>query len=365
MLRHSKIFLALAFSAAWAWAQGTNQTGAAQGGDQPKPPAASQPSGNKPEAGGFVFRAETRLVILHATVVDKSNHLITNLPESAFKVYENNVEQTLKIFRREDVPVSVGIVVDNSGSMRDKREKVNAAALAFVKASHPQDEVFIVNFNDEAFLDQDFTNKQELLQDALKRIDQRGGTAFYDALSMSMDHLKEKATKDKKVILLITDGEDNASQLTFEKLLRKVQESETAIFTVGLLNEEERRAARRTRRALSALAEASGGAAFFPKDVGEVDEIAHKIALDIRNQYTLGYTPSNDAQDGSFRQVKVVLVGAAKNYTVRTRSGYYARSSASAESFPLPGKPDEPIPVEQHPRLPAQALAKPVSSLAH
>ena len=194
----------------------------------------------KPEVGGFIFRAETRLVVLHATVVDKSNHFVTNLQQSAFRVFENGVEQTLKVFRREDVPVSVGILVDNSGSMRDKREKVNAAALAFVRASHPQDEVFIVNFNDEAFLDQDFTNSQDLLQDGLKKIDQRGGTAFYDALSMSLDHLKEKAKKDKKVILLITDGEDNASQLTLEKLLRKVGESEAAIFTVGLLNEEER-----------------------------------------------------------------------------------------------------------------------------
>ncbi|MBI3693890.1 MAG: VWA domain-containing protein [Acidobacteria bacterium] len=305
----------------------------AWGGQQPKPPT--------PEVGGFIFRAETRLVVLHATVVDKSNHFVTNLRQSAFRVFENGVEQTLKVFHREDVPVSVGIIVDNSGSMRDKREKVNAAALAFVKASHPQDEVFIVNFNDEAFLDQDFTNSQDLLQDGLKKIDQRGGTAFYDALSMSLDHLKEKAKKDKKVILLITDGEDNASQMTLEKLLRKVGESEAAIFTVGLLNEEERRAQRRTKRALSNLAEASGGAAFFPKDVGEVDEIAHKVAADIRNQYTLGYTPINQAEDGSFRQVKVTLVGAGKNYAVRTRTGYYARGAGS--SAPKPGPPSSQL----------------------
>lgn len=316
-------FLLLAVWAVVAWAQ-----------KPAAPPKTSPPvreSGQKPEAGGFIFRAETRLVVLHATVLDKNNHFVTNLPQSAFKVYENAVEQHLKVFRREDVPVSVGIVVDNSGSMRDKREKVNAAALAFVKASHSQDEVFIVNFNDEAFLDQDFTNKQELLQDALKKIDQRGGTAFYDALSMSLDWMHDKAKKDKKVVLLVTDGEDNASQMTLEKLLRKAQEmQDVAIFTVGLLNEEERRAARRTRRALNSLAEATGGASFFPKELGEVDDIAHRIAADIRNQYTLGYTPTNEAQDGSFRQVKVVLVGPGKNHTVRTRSGYYARGSATA-----------------------------------
>jgi VWFA-related protein len=362
MLRHSKFFIVALLFAFLIRAQNP--------APKPSGKAATAPdaSGSKPEVGGFTFRSETKLVVLNATVVDKSNHLITNLGESAFRIYENNVEQTLKVFRREDVPVSVGIIVDNSGSMRDKREKVNAAALAFVKASHPQDEVFIVNFNDEAFLDQDFTNKQELLQDALKRIDQRGGTAFFDAVSMSMDHLKEKATKDKKVILVITDGEDNASQMTFEKLLRKVQESETAIYAVGLLNEEERRSARRTKRALSSLAEASGGAAFFPKDVGEVDEIAHKVALDIRNQYTLGYTPTNDAQDGTFRQVKVVLVGPAKNYTVRTRTGYYARNSNAGLfapfNLPLPLNHD-PIPVEQHARASAFALAQPLPLLAH
>ncbi len=269
-------------------------------------------------------------MVLHATVQDKDQHLVTNLQQSAFKVYENNVEQPLKVFRREDVPVSLGLVIDNSGSMRDKRERVNAAALTFVKVSNPDDEVFIVNFNDEAFLDQPFTSSQDLLNDALKKVDQRGGTAFYDALSMSIDHLREKAKKDKKVILLITDGEDNASQMTLERIMRKVQEAEdVAVFSVGLLNEEERRAARRTKRALISLAEVSGGEAFFPKDTSEVDQIARRIALDIRNQYILGYTPTNEAQDGSFRQIKVALVGTARNHTVRTRTGYYARGPST------------------------------------
>jgi len=318
MLRLNNLLLALlAGVAAWGQAPTAAKT----------PPAQGQKG---PEVGGFIFRAETRLVVLHASVLDKTNHFVTNLPQSAFHVYENNVEQTLKLFRREDVPVSVGLVVDNSGSMREKREKVNAAALAFVKASHPQDEVFIVNFNDEAYLDQDFTSNQELLQDALKKVDQRGGTAFYDAVSMSIDWARKYGKKDKKVVLLITDGEDNASQMTLEKLLRKVQDSEGAsIYTVGLLNEEERRAQRRTRRALTSLAEASGGAAFFPKELSSVDEIAHQIALDIRNQYILGYTPTNEAQDGSFRQVRVVLTGSAKNHTVRTRTGYYARGAGA------------------------------------
>ncbi len=292
--------------------------------------AQAPPVAKKAEAGGFIFKVESRLVVLHATVIDKENHLVTNLPQAAFKVFENNIQQALKLFRREDVPVSIGLVIDNSGSMRDKREKVNAAALAFVKASNPHDEMFVVNFNDEAFEDQPLTSDQDLLQEALRKIDQRGGTAFYDAVSLSLDNLREKGKKDKKAILLITDGEDNASQVTLEKLLRKVGESETAIFTIGLLNEEERRAARRTRRALENLAESSGGEAFFPKDLNEVDDIARKIALDLRSQYILGYTPTNEAQDGSFRQVKIVLTGAGKSYSARTRTGYYARGAATA-----------------------------------
>jgi Ca-activated chloride channel family protein len=279
-----------------------------------------------PEVGGFIFRAESRLVVLHVTVLDKNNRFVTSLTQSAFKVYENGAEQTLKLFRREDVPVSVGLVIDNSGSMRDKRQQVNAASLAFVAASHPGDEVFIVNFNDEAFLDQDFTNRQELLQDALKKVDQRGGTALYDALSMSLDHVREKGKRDKRVILLVSDGEDNASQMTFEKLLRKAQESEVAIFTVGLL--EEGRAGRRTRRVLTDLAEATGGAAFFPRQSSEVDAIARRIALDIRSQYALGYTPTDPALDNTFRRIRV-LVGKGNDYTVRTRSGYYARPVAA------------------------------------
>jgi Ca-activated chloride channel family protein len=297
----------------------------AQAPAQPQRPAT-------PEAGGFVFRAEGRLVVLHVTVLDKNNHFVTNLTQSAFKVYENSIEQTLKLFRREDVPVSVGLVIDNSGSMRDKRQKVNAASLAFVKASNPEDEVFIINFNDEAFLDQDLTNNQDLLQDALKKVDQRGGTAFYDALSMSLDHVREKGKKDKKVVLLITDGEDNASRITFEKVLRKAQEAEVAVFTVGLL--EDGRPGRRTRRVLMSLAEATGGAAFFPREAGEVDAIARRIALDIRNQYSLGYTPSDAALDNSFRRVKVALVGTGRDYTVRTRSGYYARPVAGLLGAP-------------------------------
>jgi len=285
------------------------------------------PSNQKPEDSGAVFRADTNVVDLHATVVDKSGHLITNLPREAFTVYENGVTQQIRSFKREDVPVSMGLVIDNSGSMRDKRAKVEAAALALVKDSNPQDEVFVVNFNDEAFNDlphgKDFTSDIKEMEEALTRIDSRGGTAMRDAIRMSIDHEKEKAHRDKKVLVVVTDGNDNSSIISLENLVKTSQQSGILIYSIGLLSEEERREARRAERALDALAEATGGEAFFPKDLADVDRIAHQVARDIRNQYSIVYSPSNQAMDGSFRQIKVT-VKAPGNPVVRTRSGYYA-----------------------------------------
>ncbi len=291
---------------------------------QPGNPAPKPPS---QEDTGTVFRADTRLVVLPTTVMDKNGHLVTNLPREAFTVFENGVQQQIKEFKREDVPVSMGLIIDNSGSMREKRAKVEAAALALVKASNPEDEVFIVNFNDEAFLDnphgKDFTSDIQEMEEALTRIDSRGGTAMRDAIRMSIDHVKEKAHKDKKVLVVVTDGNDNSSVVSLEDLVRAAQQSEVLIYAVGLLSDEERREATRARKALEALAEATGGETFFPRDVSEVERIATQVAHDIRNQYTIAYTPLNQAMDGSFRQIKVT-VKAPGNPTVHARSGYYA-----------------------------------------
>jgi len=295
---------------------------AASGQQPPKPPAA--PPG---EETGTIFRSDTRIVVLHTTVVDRSGHLVTNLPQTAFTVFENGVTQPIRGFKREDVPVSMGLVVDNSGSMRDKRAKVEAAALGLVKASNKDDEVFVVNFNDEAFLDnphgKDFTSDVKEMEEALTRIDSRGGTAMRDAIRMSIDHLKEKAKKDKKVLVVVTDGNDNSSGISLENLVKSAQQSEVILYGIGILNEEERREAKRAERALSELATATGGEAFFPKDIGEVERLAQQVARDIRNQYTIQYSPTNQTMDGSFRQIKV-SVNAQGRPTARTRSGYYA-----------------------------------------
>jgi len=285
------------------------------------------------QEGPTVFRSDTGLVICHTSVVDKSGHLVTTLTKDAFTVLEDGKPQEIKVFRREDIPVSLGLIVDNSGSMRDKRAKVEAANLALIKESNPDDEVFVVNFNDEAFLDlphnKDFTNNLKELEEALTRVDSRGGTAMRDAIRMSIDHLKEKAHKDKKALVVVTDGNDNSSVVTLENLVKAAQQSEVLIYGIGLLGEEERREAQRAQRALKALGEATGGEVFFPKDVTEVDKIAHQVARDIRNQYTIGYTPSNTALDGTFRKIEI-KVNAPGNPKVRTRSGYYATQGQAA-----------------------------------
>ena len=279
------------------------------------------------EDSGAVIRVDTRLIVCHTTVVDKSGHLVTTLPESAFTVYEDGVKQDIKVFKREDVPVSIGLVIDNSGSMRDKRAKVAAAALALVKASNRDDESFVVNFNDEAFLDlpnnKEFTNDLNELQEALSRIDSRGGTAMRDAIRMSIDWVKEKGHRDKKVLVVVTDGNDNSSVISLENLVKASQQAGVLIYSVGLLSEEERREAQKAKRALMDLAEATGGEAFFPKDLSEVDRIATQVAHDIRNQYTIAYTPSNANMDGKFRSIKIA-VNAPGKPNVRTRNGYYA-----------------------------------------
>jgi VWFA-related protein len=275
----------------------------------------------------FVFRADTRVVVCNTTVFDKTGHLVTDLTRDAFSVTENGVQQRITSFRREDVPVSLGLIIDNSGSMRTKRAGVEAASLALVKDSNPEDEVFVVNFNDESFLDlpnrKNFTNDIRELEEALTRIDSRGGTAMRDAIRYSIDHLREKAQRDKKVLVVVTDGVDNESLITQEKLVKAAQQSGVLIYAVGLLEDEDRGDASKARRELNGLAEATGGETYFPKEVSEVDRIAHLVAHDIRSQYTIQYSPSNEAMDGTYRQIKVTVT-APGHLAARTRSGYYA-----------------------------------------
>lgn len=328
----------------WTWAQAAPTTAPPPSSTPPAPPPSqAQPqqggavSGQQGQSGGpegenngvYIFRKQVEEVILHATVYDDHEHMVTNLDKTAFQVFEDGVPQTITSFRREDIPVAVGIVIDNSGSMRDKRPAVNQAALNFVRSSNPQDEVFVVNFNDEYYLDQDFTSTVPKLKDALEKIEARGGTALYDALVASADHLKKNARLEKKVLLVVTDGEDNASRESLEQAVRRLQaENGPTVYTIGLLGGERQR---RARRALATVAEDTGGVAFFPKDLSEVDSITQEVAHDIRNQYTIGYRPTRPQSQGGYRSIKVIAhAHGYKKLQVRTRTGYYAGSERAS-----------------------------------
>jgi VWFA-related protein len=300
--------------------------------NQPPPSGANDVGEVKKQDGRFVYRKQVDEVTLQATVMDAKKHLVTDLSSGNFTVYEDNRPQPITSFRREDIPVSIGIVVDNSGSMRMKRAAVTKAVVNLVQASNPKDEVFIVNFNDEAWLDQDFTNEISLMREALDRIDSRGGTALYDAVSLSADHLGKGAQREKKVLLVITDGDDNESKETLEEAIRSVQnDNGPTIYTIGILGEEGN--TRRFKRALEAMSVQTGGVAFFPKTLEEVDEISRAVAHDIRNQYSITYKPTNPRANGGYRSVRVEAHAPGyHDLQVRTRSGYYANEQQNAAS---------------------------------
>jgi VWFA-related protein len=223
--------------------------------------------------------------------------------------------------------VSIALVVDNSGSMAKKRPSVNKSALDLIAASNPQDEAFVVNFSDEAFIDQEFTADVNKLRDGLSHLESRGGTALYDAVVASADKLVADAKRPKQVLILITDGEDNASTLNLEQTIRRVQQlSGPVIYSIGLLFGDEMSHAevRHARRALEMLSTETGGIAFFPKSIEQIDQIAAEVARDIRNQYTLGYHSTKPTTEPGFRRVNVTAEDKGHGkLTVRTRTGYF------------------------------------------
>ncbi len=331
-----RLLLVLFFSSLAAGAQNSTPPQAPPRSSQPAPgqpqtetPPADQGSPQGQDSGGFVFHSDVQEVLLHATVIDDKQRMVTNLDKNAFSVFEDGKPQVIKSFRYEDIPISLGIVIDNSGSMREKRAKVNKAALNLVRASNPQDEVFIVNFSDEFFLDQPFTSKISLLQAALEKYETRGGTALYDAVVASADELKRHGKLQKKILFVVTDGEDDASRESLEQAVRMLQEENgPTVYAIGLLGDER---ARRAKRALQTISERTGGIAFFPRTLDEVDSISSAVARDIRNQYTIGYKPTTPKTAGGYRSIRVEARASGHGkLTVRTRSGYYAGQEQAA-----------------------------------
>jgi Ca-activated chloride channel family protein len=304
----------------------------------PEPPPQKTTSGpqglaqqqiTKGAGGKYTLREDAYEVRLNATVLDSNGKSILDLDKDAFHVYEDGVPQTIASFRHEDLPVSLGILIDSSGSMYDKRPSVEKAALDLVKLSNHEDEAFVVDFSWEAFIDQDLTSDVSKLQQGLSYIKSSGGTAMYDALVASADYLSKNAKHPKQVLLIVTDGEDNASSATLEQAIRRIQDLDgPVIYCVGLLfgEDTDKRESRHARRVLEALAEQTGGAAYFPRSLHEVDEIAAEVAQDVRTQYTISYHSTKSPTLGGYRQVHVEAK--AKSYgklSVRTRTGYYPR----------------------------------------
>ena len=290
-------------------------------------PPASPREGVQKEGGGYVLHTDVEEVVLNATVLDSSGHLVQDLAKDNFQVFEDGQKQNIISFQHTDLPVSIALVIDNSGSMAKKRPAVNKSTLDLIQASNPHDEAFVVNFSDEAFIDQEFTSDVNKLRDGLSHIESRGGTALYDAVVASADKLAADAKRPKQVLVLITDGEDNASTLNLEQTIRRVQQlSGPVIYSIGLLfgDEMSRAEVRHARRALEMLSTETGGIAFFPKSVEQVDQIAAEVARDIRSQYTIGYHSTKPTTDPGFRRVQVTAEDKGdKKLTVRTRTGYF------------------------------------------
>jgi VWFA-related protein len=299
----------------------------------------------QPQAPANSIRMTVGLVVLHATTENKKGVSVSGLDKNDFQVFEDGVAQRIETFSHEDIPVTVGLVVDGSGSMRPKHNDVLSAARTFVQASNASDEMFVVNFNEHVTFglpdDVPFTSKSVALQQALAQSPITGETALYDAMDASLKQLK-RGTRDKKVLIVISDGGDNASSRSnLKQIMTLAVESNAVIYTIGLFDEND---VDRNPGVLKQLAHATGGEYFQPEDIGDVVPLCAQIARDIRNQYTIAYAPTNAAQDGAFRTIQVRAKSPGHDHlVVRTRPGYFAPSgrsqSASPQRSPMHGPP--------------------------
>jgi VWFA-related protein len=281
----------------------------------------------KGKNGVYTLHENVDEVLLNCTVIDEKGHPVEDLKQGDFRVWEDNVPQRTNSFRHQDLPVSLGLLIDNSGSMRDKRTAVNGAAMDLLRESNPKDASFIVNFNDRAYLDQGFTSDLVALHSGLAHFDSRGTTALYDAVAASADELAKHAKFEKQVLLIVSDGADNASRLSEQEAIRRVQNlGGPVVYTIGLLYDTDQKEYQRAREALQSLSDDTGGIAYFPRSLGEVNTIASEVAEDIRNQYTVGYNSTKAASLGGYRVIHVeVYAPHHGKLTVRTRRGYYAK----------------------------------------
>jgi Ca-activated chloride channel family protein len=283
------------------------------------------PAGRDRDPESFRIKVDVPLVVLHATVTDREGALVCDLDERDFHVYEDRIPQDIRLFLNEDVPVTVGVVVDHSTTMLSKLAEVTAASRTFVQSSNREDEMFVVNFNERVSLGLPstvrFTNSTAELENAIAHAPAKGETALYDAIAIGLQEL-QAGSRDKKVLIVVSDGGDNASVHDLSQVMQLAGRSSAVIYTIGIFDDED---PDRNPGVLKHLARATGGEAFFPTQMSEVVTICGRIARDIRHQYTIGYAPSNPARDGAYRAIRV-LAGPNRHdkLTVRTRAGYIA-----------------------------------------
>ena len=292
----------------------------AHAGQQAAPPAKQEP-----DSGSFRISVDVALVVLPATVTGRQGGFVSDLGEQNFEVYENGVPQRIRLFKNEDIPVTVGLVVDHSTTMRPKLAEVTAAARTFVRSSNGQDEIFVVNFNEKVSLGLPhttrFTSSTAELEYAITAMPTGGQTALYDAIAKALEEL-QAGSRDKKVLIVVSDGGDNVSAHSLAEVMKLAERSSAIIYTVGVFDEND---PDRNPGVLKRLAQATGGEAFFPGQLSDVVAICERIARDIRHQYTIGYVPTNPARDGAYRAIRVLArANGHDKLSVRTRTGYIA-----------------------------------------
>jgi Ca-activated chloride channel homolog len=279
------------------------------------------------------LKIDVDLVLVNATVTDQLNRYVSGLEAEHFQVWEDKVEQKVEYFNAEDVPISVGLIVDISGSMKDKIATAVNAATTFLKTGNPEDEYFVVEFANRPELMSDFTTDVSKLTSKLITIQAKGMTAMYDSVYLGLEKLKD-GSNPKKALLLITDGEDNRSRYTFQNVKEFVKEQDVQIYGIGIVDEwNSQLSAGRTGRAMvEELSDLTGGRAFFPDSVYELEDICTKIAIELKNQYVIGYHSTNEAKDGKWRKLrmKVNPPKGINRLNVRYKQGYYAATTAAS-----------------------------------
>jgi Ca-activated chloride channel homolog len=290
-------------------------------------PAATAQAQNpeRKDSGEYKISVRVGLVVLPVTVTGRQGHVVSELGEKNFRVLDDGQPQTITLFEREDVPAAIGLVVDDSGSMAPKQPEVAAAATAFARSSNPQDQMFIVYFNDMVFLGLPggfpFTSDVDQLNRSFASITARGKTALYDGIAVALEHLKQSQL-DRKALIVVSDGGDNASRHSLRQVLDMAESSNVVIYTIGLFDESE---AGQNPGVLRRLAKVTGGKAYLPGAVSDVVNVSRQIAGDVRHQYTLGYVPATSSRGQKYHTIRVMVQAPGEGrLRIRTRTGYLA-----------------------------------------